>query len=149
MDSINVNNFCCNSIKTSKNCYFWSQLGQKKGKHRPRPKSKSFYFIIVTCFERVVNVFLFFVMFFLPKRVISSEISCVSKVKYLNAVMAYAAMVFFYMLRVFSVESLRKEIIIKTRRSCRAQKWFSDWCEIWITMDHCSLVDLIDHFIIF
>ena len=141
--------FVAIQLKPLKIAIFGPNLGKKKGKHRPRPKSKSFYFIIVTCLERVVNVFLFFVMFFLPKRVISSEISWVSKIKYLNAVMAYAAMVFFYMLRVFSVESLRKEIIIKTRRSCRAQKWFSDWCEIWITMDHCSLVDLIDHFIIF
>ena len=48
-------------------------------------KLKPFYFIIITCFERVINVFLFF----------PSEISCVSKIKYFNAVMAYAAMCFY------------------------------------------------------
>ena len=60
--------FVAIQLKPQKIAIFGPNLGKKKGKHRPRPKSKSFYFIIVTCFERVVNVFLFFVMFFLPKR---------------------------------------------------------------------------------
>ena len=50
------------------------------------------------------------------------------------------------MLQGFFVGSLRKEIMIKSRKSCWAKKRFSNCCELWIAMDHCSLVDLIDHF---
>ena len=52
--SININNLCRNPLvlkkigKTSKNCYFWDHLVQKRGQHGSQPKWKTNFFGIIT-----------------------------------------------------------------------------------------------------
>ena len=94
-DSIHINSFCCNSVvlknygKTSNNCFFGPNLHSIKvrmgyaqnekqvffGRNNKSRSSAFKNFLLyqnIICFGWAMNLFLFSVMFFYPKRLISS-----------------------------------------------------------------------------